>query len=337
MTSDRERNSAENGWTILRVGGIETSGLGIPTKLSGVTSPDGAVRYALGANGEPRLLLPLSGEDKPSLVQGAPALDVTVSEYSESGQPKRFLDLTCLMAELETVFAEVTEQILERVARGANCVEATRSTIEDFRALLIRPPSNDVSREKTAGLVGELLVLNRLLARSAEAWQSWNGPESDRHDFAKGSNALEVKVTMRKGKRTISVNGLEQLAEPAGGRLFLQHFEMEAAASGILSVSGLGRSVLAGASKPEKVKELLSAIGCRDVDDIAWNATSFRLENETLYEIGEGFPRLVSSSFPQGVSPKGVSGVSYVADLSEATNFRIESEASGEIEELFVR
>lgn len=336
MKEAGDRRSATDGWTILRAGADDSGGLGIPTKLSGIDAPDGPIRLALGAKGEPRLLMPLGKREKPSLVTGAPALDVRVSEYSDRGRATRFLDLSCLVQELETVFGEVAEQILLRVQGGMPCVEAARSTIEEFRSLLIRSPEAVVSREKIAGLVGELLVLKRLLDRSPEAWRSWNGPASDRHDFSKEANALEVKVTTKKGKTEITVNGLEQLSEPAGGLLYLQHFELEAAATGMLSVSSLGRAVLASASQPGKIRELLAAIGCNDVDDESWNAAAFRLERESLYEVREGFPRVVPSLFAGGSAPAGVSGLTYVTDLAVAAHFLLPPENIGAIEELFL-
>jgi hypothetical protein len=297
-----------------------------------VTSPNGPVRLGLGSSGQARLLLPLANGEVATSVVGAPALQVAVSTYSENGKPGRFLDLTCLTAELETVFHEVAGHILLRIEAGSGCVDAARSTIEEFRALLLRPHSSQVPVSQVAGLVGELLFLKRLTDRSAAAWKSWRGPAGDRHDFARGSTAVEVKVTTRKGKSEVSINGIEQLSEPAGGELYLFHYEIEAVASGMLSVSALGRAVLAGASEPERVRELLAALGCIDVDADAWNEKSFRLENETLYRVETGFPRLIPGSLAGAAVPEGISNVCYVTDLSAASAFRIDPLLVEEIE-----
>jgi hypothetical protein len=336
VSEEGRPRTAEDAWVVLRSGGREPSGIEIPTKPSGVTSAHGPIRMALGSSGEARLLLPLGGAESSKGIVGAPSLSIETSIYKESGVPRRFLDLTCLSGELETVFAEVAEQILSRVEAGSSCLDATRSTIEEFRALLIRPPGTEVTLQMVAGLVGELLVLKRLLDRSAEAWRSWRGPAGDRHDFAKASTALEVKVTLRKGKTEVSINGLEQLAEPAGGRLFLQHFELEVAAAGLLSVSSLGRAAIENSSNPDEVRKLLSALGCLDVDDEAWNRSSFRLENEALYAVVEGFPRIVSASFPGSGLPAGLSKVCYVTDLAEAASFRVQPAEVAAVEEMMI-
>lgn len=335
MSEETEIREAQDGWLLLRSGGKTSTAIGTPTRVSEATGPYGPVRFALGGNGEARLLLPLGPGENPRVIRGAPALAVEVSTFNVGGQPQRFLELTCMDTRLEEVFGHVADQILERIRGNARSVEAALSTIEEFRHLLLRSAAADVTTEQIAGLVGELLVLKRLLDRSPSSWTAWRGPEKVRHDFSRGSTALEVKVTLGRGRTRIAINGLEQLAEPEGGRLYLQHFEMEAVAGGLLSVSSLGRAVLAAASEPDRVQALLADVGCVDVHDEAWNTTGFRLENETLYEVQPGFPRLIASDLPENVAA-GISDVQYTIDLAGAVDFRVDRPRVGEIEELLV-
>src|SRR5690606_35026353 len=122
----------------------------IRTIASEVAGPSGPVRFALGQNGEPRLLLPLRAEEDPRRVRGAPALAVEASTLVQGGQPTRFLDLTCRAAELEEVFARVADQILERIANGSGGVEAAHTTLEQFRSLLLRSPATDIDTARIA-------------------------------------------------------------------------------------------------------------------------------------------------------------------------------------------
>ncbi|MFN3627469.1 MAG: PD-(D/E)XK motif protein, partial [Parvibaculum sp.] len=190
LVSDRSsRPTAEDAWSILRSGGQSSTAIEIPTKPSGVVATHGPVRIALGRDGEARLLLPLDPMEDARLVMGAPALTIEASTYNEGGRPRRFLDLTCRVKELEAVFAQVAEQILVRIESGGGSVEAARSTIEEFRNLLTKSATSDVATPLIAGLVGELLVLKRLLERSPDGWKAWRGPAGARHDFTMSSNA----------------------------------------------------------------------------------------------------------------------------------------------------
>jgi putative PD-(D/E)XK family protein DUF4420 len=336
VSNKDERQPVEKAWAILRAGSSDTSGLEIATLPAEVSTADGPVRFALGRNGEARLLLPLSNREAGKEVTGAAALQITVSAYTQGRKQQRFLDLICLAHELEKVFTELGDEILSRVDAGVGCVEAARSTIEEFRSLLVRPNSSQVPVSQVAGFVGELVVLNRLLDRDPTAWKSWRGPAGDRHDFASGAHALEVKASLSKGRSTISVNGFDQLERPAGGSLHLLHFELEAVGSGMLLVEALGIAALGKASEPENLQRLLSAIGCEDVRDPAWNHIAFRQEAENLFRVEEGFPRLVTSMLAAGSPPAGVSNVSYAVDLSTAEEFRLDPSETAKIEELLL-
>lgn len=336
MSNSEDMDGAQKAWTILRAGAGETSGIEIATVPAGVSTADGPVRLALGKNGEARMLLPLSSKESGKEVVGAPALNIEVSTYGHMGKQQRFLDLTCMSSELEKVFAELGDEILSRIEAGSTCADAAHSTIEEFRSLLVRSNASQIPQSQVAGLVGELLLLNRLLDRNSAAWKCWRGPAGDRHDFAAGSNSLEVKVSLSKGRTKITINGFDQLEEPAGGSLHLLHLELEAVGSGMLSVNALGKAALGKASEPENLRQLFSALGCDDVSDPAWNHIAFRLENEALFRVSEGFPRLVPSMLAGGGPPAGISSVSYATDLSTAEEFRVDPTEMTKIEELFL-
>ena len=245
---------------------------------------------------------------------------MSISSFSHKGQPLRFLDLICLQAELETVFEEVVDQVLARIDGGTNSAEAAKSTIEDFRALLSRA-TTDLGKGKVAGLIAELLVLNRLLDRSPAAWNAWTGPMGDRHDFRVGGTSLEVKASLRSGASSVTINGLEQLEVPSGGTLHLLRIVLEPVSGGMLTVSTLARSALLKADEPSRLGALLAAIGCRDADAEEWNRQSFRRESERLYKIRDGFPRMTRTMLRETAVPGGVHDVAYKIDLSRAEKF----------------
>ena len=317
--SDVEK--AGDGWSLLRAGGREATSLEIPTVQTICSTPVGPVRLALGESGEARVLLPLADDETLERLVDTPALRITSSTFKSAGRTVRFLDLTCLSKDLESVFEDVANEIMERIAAGENCVGATYSTVEDFRLLLERALSSKVPTSMIAGFVGELIVLDRLLGRSSRAWHCWRGPAGDRHDFRNGDFSVEVKVTLHAGNSLVAINSFDQLEPPSEGILHLIHLVLEPVAGGMFNVSALGTSILAKADDPEKVTELFAGVGCSDVEADSWNRLSFRLEDETLYEVTEGFPRLVPSMLPDETVLADVSEVSYKVDLAGAQNF----------------
>ena len=332
MSDSSSVRTAAEGWLLVRAGDREATGLEVPSIPAKLSTPAGDVRFAVGEHGEARLLVPLkAGEGAPAVME-APALRIGVSRFVMSGRYTRFLDLTCLESELEAVFAEVADEIIKRIGSGQDCVTAAMSTIEDFRNLLLRASRARVERGVIAGLVGELFVLNRLLDGSPGAWTAWCGPLGDRHDFRTGGHALEVKTTTKAGNTEITVSSMEQMAEPTGGTLHLFHLTLEPASNGLLTVSALARAATGKADQTDGIRDRLNALGCADTDAPEWNATALRYEDESLFEVGPGFPRLTPAMFPHGTPPAGVSGVTYRLDLLAAAHFRRDKEAMKALE-----
>ena len=299
----------------------------------GVTSPTGSVLAALGSKGQARILLPLKGRDVPHTMQGDAALQITTSHFTKGA----YLDITCMAEKLETVFADLVEAILNRIRAGGDCLTVARSTMRDFRELLKLVRSGDFSEKTVAGLVGELLTLDRLLKHSAEAWQAWTGPTGAQHDFKANQRSLEVKTTLRLAKKVLTVNGLSQLQAPSGGKLFLAHITLDVAAGGDLSVEALGKRILSKVSDPDKMGELLKKAGCPFLESSQWNQWAFRLQNVAWYHVAEGFPRIIPEMLHTGAVSAGVTGVRYKVDLSHAAGFALTREEREEQEAAFAK
>ena len=332
MSGEELKFAAADHWTVLRGGRYQSGELAIPTFPTGVYGDSGQVRLAVGSASEPRVLLPLADQESPTDLHGGSALAVGISSFSFKGRLIRFLDLICRSPELEGVFGDVVDSMLTRIKHGEKCLDAARSTINDFRALLIRKRLTLVDQRRVAGLVAELLVLNRLLDHSAAAWAAWRGPVGDRHDFRSGDTSLEVKATLRPGQPIITINSLDQLETPSDGTLHLLRLVIEPVNAGQLSVSGLARSAIAKSEDSEGLKSLLASVGCSDVDDERWNRHAFRLESEQLYEVCAGFPRITLAMLTGGTLPRGVDGVTYQIDLSAADRFRCNTAVYDEVE-----
>ena len=183
MLRDSPTETAAGNWAVLRAGARQDDAdpggaLEIPTIPTTVSTPAGQVRLAIGQNGEARVLLPLAPSEPPAQPSGGAGLSVSISSYQKEGEYLRFLDLVCLSPDLETVFGEVVDEILVRISGGETCAEAATSTIADFRLLLERAAAGDVDTRTVAGLIGELLVLNRLLGARRQHGRRGEGPRA---------------------------------------------------------------------------------------------------------------------------------------------------------------
>lgn len=304
-------------WSMLRRGGHASSELGIPSVDTGIETGFGSVRLALGNAGELRVLLPIRHSERIAQVPSSPSLGIGIATYSLNGVSVRYLDIVCLAAGLDGVFADVSAEMMNRIRAGLSPVDACASTLDDFR-LLLADPTSGVTIQEVRGLVGELLMLRRMLRLDARAWQLWRGPMMERHDFRAGRLALEVKSSARVTGLSVQISAIDQLLAPTGGVLHLALYQLEQSTGGDLSVSTLAAEAMSMASDSLEVRTLLAAVGCDDPNTPVWNRANFRLEGEHHYVVGDDFPRIIPASFATGALPTGVTSLSYSIDLVAA-------------------
>ncbi|WP_417285891.1 PD-(D/E)XK motif protein [Cobetia marina] len=323
-------------WDLIRKSGKGDGILEIPSRPTDVSTGFGMVRIATGPVGEPRLLIPIGRPGKETISADNCNLKVGRAFYRSGGKGIHFLDLILKEPHLANVFAELAEEILKRIETGDAPETAVQGTIEDFRKLLAITPRTEVSPGELAGLIGELVILERLSADNPEAVSAWMGPLGQRHDFRHGPLALEVKTSTRADASRVQIHGSEQLLEPEGAELFLAHLRIERTDRGNLSIASLRKRIIElGADEPTLDKRL-SAMGCREPQGDDWNAMTFSFEGMDFYAVTGGFPRIVSSSFPDDELPGGIVSLEYGIDLSHAREYRLNDVTSREMLRRFV-
>lgn len=154
------------------------------------------------------------------------------------------LELSVASPGLFRQFYHFAVAVSERVlADGKPAVEAVLLELQGFADLLEAKALLGIERQ--LGLLGELLVLERLIRKQGPgAIEAWIGPKREPHDFRIGTSEFEVKTTTR-SRRIHTVHGTEQLVPSQGCLLF------------ILSVLLAPAGMAEGTSLAEKVEMLL--------------------------------------------------------------------------------
>jgi hypothetical protein len=135
-------------------------------------------------------------------------------------EEKTFLEIRCLSPTINRQFYLFATAVADRVSEYKETPqEAVDLELRNFGALLQEKYS--LSIERQIGLLGELLVLERLVVSEGPfAVDAWIGPQGEPHDFKIGNREFEVKTTS--GTRRIHViNGLKQLTPSPECSLFI--------------------------------------------------------------------------------------------------------------------
>ncbi|MEP3428352.1 MAG: PD-(D/E)XK motif protein [Roseibium sp.] len=311
-----DRGSLEREWAEIRASGQGDGILEVPSRATAVTTGYGQVRIAIGAGGEPRLLVPVGRPATGSTTAGSHNLQLARSSFRSGGRLEHFIDMTLRNPRLTRVFTELVEEILKRLENGQGPETSVHGTIEDFRNLLARNPEGEVPLSRIGGLVGELVILECLTNLRPAALDGWTGPAGQRHDFRRRNTAIEVKSSLRSDASRVTINGPEQLLPPSNGHLYLAHVRIERVDGGTLSVAALHRTIVGHGADEFVLDEALEKLGCRNAQADEWNAASFMLEGIDIYNVVAGFPSITPASFHSGVLPPGITALSYEIDLT---------------------
>jgi len=302
----KEINSGES------VAGIKTIPLSINTS-------QGQLRLAVGESNESKLLIPIHPREHIDEKLKGESLVVDALYFFVDNKKIRYLSITCLNNELEEVFSELVDDIARRIEENKTAMRAVSESLKEFRALM-KPDLTKLERRKVAGLIGELIFLDKVVDENPDMWKTWQGPQGARHDFRTGNMAVEVKTSMSKINRIIEINSLYQLEIPENGSLYLVHYVIESNRSGDLDVPGLIESVQGKTGNPDELEELIKLTEYDEKDKKIWSEHKFLFRGVDYYSITEEFPSLTRVRFKSD-PPTCISDVRYKLDLAGASNF----------------
>jgi hypothetical protein len=167
----------------------------------------------------------------------------------------------------------------------------------------LRDRRDGLSRLETIGLIGELLVLERLIDVSGAYLATWQAPFDGLHDFQRDGHALEVKTGLGPAS-DITISRLDQL-DTAGLRLLhLLHVRLVESPSGrsLRDITAALSAALPDEQRRSSFENLLLRRGLLPGDDVARNAPRTQLRTIDAYGVTEGFPRLARSDLPLAIT-----------------------------------
>ena len=294
---------------------------------SSETAPDSLAWLARDSTDRCHLLLqvPDSAEVPEAATKGL-GVSVTRHRIPELGETN-CIDLACLDDATLKVFAAVAAEMLADLVgvplEGRSGVVA--GTLARWRWFW-DVELDGLSERDALGLFGELWFLDQWVGVTPQNVTAWGGSDSARHDFQWPEFSVEVKTTGRRGTGAIvhTVQHLEQLADPEMGTLYLFSLRVtrDRLASNTLAtlVSRCSDQLSDAPDIRDSFLRMVSMRGYSPADG-SLGAVAYRIIDERIYEVGEGFPRLTPDSFPDGL-PAAIVDVSYRIDMSACEPWR---------------
>ena len=262
-------------------------------------------------------------------------IEVTLSPPDESDA--QLLAFKLLDSNQRDIFQTLCEDIISvasQVESEAGAVSAALTRTWRWHHLLRGGRGTLLSPEEQKGLLGELLVLERLLLPrmdASSAVMAWRGPLGAPKDFEIARVAIEAKARRGGATPSLSITSESQLDESGVDALFLYVVELnEAPMDG---TQGLTLHDVA-----ERIREQLQSLdpGSTGILESRLSAAGYRVEDDYsshrwlegathIYLVSGDFPRITS-----GEIRSGVSNVRYSVALADCEPFTTSISALGE-------
>jgi hypothetical protein len=310
LTTD-ERQDIDGVWTVLATTPPASGVAAVPLGYKVIA---GDVLAGIDAQSRRHLLIPLlPGEAARTDTRGRA---VHLTRVAHGG--RHYLSVVCLLSELHRVFTQFCRELAESVENAKSPAREAAETFARWRALFSDAAHHGLlGEEALVGLLGELLTLEDLLQHGAFGRiDYWRGPLNEIHDFRSPTHAIEVKSTLVREGRIVSISSVDQLQEPIGGDLFLRHLRLERDPRGFDLTEIVDRVVNAGGERTALARALLSLGVNVDALD-PYRGKRYRVMESRFYDVtSPAFPRVVRASFGKGDIPPGTLRFNYAVDLT---------------------
>jgi hypothetical protein len=259
-----------------------------------------------GLDGDGNSVLLLVTGSEPKNIPTYGTLEITASLRADD---KWALLFRVLKTDLDANFAALCQDLID--ASRACTIDPTDflfRRLARWRRLMELAKDQILPESELRGLLGELLFLkDTALPRfgATAAVMGWVGPFGARQDFAVGGVAVEIKVRAP-GSHTVRISSLDQL-DSKTDPLFLVVLTLSPAAPDV-----------AGAFTPWDLVEALRydlepnpatraefdlrLRGAGFDEHLEYKVVWYQRSGMRCYSVGEGFPRLLASMLPAGIS-----------------------------------
>ncbi|MBY5883412.1 PD-(D/E)XK motif protein [Rhizobium leguminosarum] len=257
------------------------------------------------------LIVELSGDHTAQFrrdVVSLQGIDVDLRNGDSAGQQRLILTLARhIDSDLFRGLCETLIGSLKEVTDPAIAVAVALAHLRRWKAFLAGRNARLLLPEEVRGLFGELHVLRILYEHTLPqiaAVDAWCGPDDSHQDFIFGNRAIEVKSLSGRERSTVRISSEDQL-ESLVDELFLltQRLSSQPDADQSLSLNGivaLIESELADAEAIEQFSDKLAGMGYAPLAE--YDAPRFVVGGLQGYRVTGGFPRLIRSELPPGVT-----------------------------------
>ena len=226
---------------------------------------------------------------------------------------KKSLILSTSTEGIETTFSALCCELIEPGDNGEKRAKILSAPLEWWKSWKEMLGNRNID-PRIYDVLGELCVFKALLASGEDA--NWNGPDGASYDIETEWGFIEVKSTIVRDKREVTISNPTQL-DPSGKPLNLVLCQFEPTVLTGVSIDSVLDEFANMGYSTTLLNTKLSKMGFDP--GMSSRKKTFILHGMLKYTVDSDFPRITPASFVGGVMPAGITKFTYTVDLSGMT------------------
>lgn len=228
------------------------------------------------------------------------------------------------------VFYALADDILTFTAdktKEEDFIEAFFTRLGVWKLFLKNAGLRGMGPERRRGLFGELYFLNDVLIPflGKDALELWVGPDQASHDIQSGSVGVEIKTSAGNKSQKIHISSERQLDNEGYDHLYVYQLSITARKNAHPNlndmVDSIREKIQGNGTLLIHLNTMLLRSGYNEIHRDIYLNEGYHVEEINVFEVREGFPRLIGSDLMPGVG-----GLKYTIDLSSIQDFKVEED-----------
>jgi hypothetical protein len=245
-----------------------------------------------------------------------------------SSDDERYVILELISEDYFDVFVSLCNDVfksLEESKDQEDLIKRYYSRISAWKLFFAKTRDGVLSQRRRIGLYAELyFIVEKLIPEyGSDFLEFWTGPDGKPHDFEMGKVGIEIKGSSGKKGHKVMISNEKQLDDDGLDDLYLHFSAISEKNNYPATIPEAIRNIKQVLSVDESAllsfEEKIISVGYNYMFEDKYNKFGYRVHEERLFEIKEGFPRLISQDIPNGCG-----GIKYHVELSACAEFETE-------------
>jgi hypothetical protein len=242
-------------------------------------------------------------------------------------ESERYVVLELISDDYLDVFVSLCNDVFKSLGDSKNqedLINRYYARVSAWKLFFAKTRDGILGMKGRIGLYAELsFIIEKLIPTyGPDFLPFWTGPDGKPHDFEMGNFGVEVKASSGKKGHKAHISNEKQLDDDGLDNLYLFFNSISEKNNFPATIPEAIRNIKQVISKDDSAllefEEKILAAGYNYMYEEKYNKYGYQIHETKVYEVKEGFPRIISENIPNGCG-----GIKYQIELSACVEFEV--------------